>query len=94
MVETEKKSEEKKVEDMPVQAPKTETSENLAAQPLPQASDFLSAQEARATGESYAPTPEEIKQRNKRSLVMALGILAFMVLVYAITVLKIGATAG
>ena len=58
------------------------------------ASDLLNAREARSTGEKHVPSSDEIKQRKRRSLAIAGAILLFMVLVYAITVLRIGAAAG
>ncbi|MCI5044440.1 MAG: hypothetical protein MRY72_07050 [Aquisalinus sp.] len=60
----------------------------------PSATDFLSMHAAHSTGESYTPSDEELKQRNKRSLAIAGGIVAFMLLVFMITVLRIGGAAG
>jgi hypothetical protein len=35
-------------------------------------------------------TPEELKQRKRRNLAIALGVVAFIVLVYVVTILRIG----
>ncbi len=68
----------------------TQASEKKAAS----AADFLSMHAAHTTGETYTPSNEELKQRNKRSLAIAGGIVAFMLLVFTITVLRIGGAAG
>ena len=40
-------------------------------------------------------TPEELKQRKRRNIAIALGVVAFIVLVYLVTVLRMaGAAAG
>ena len=35
-------------------------------------------------------TPEEQKQRKRRNIAIALGVVAFIVLVYVVTILRIG----
>ena len=35
-------------------------------------------------------TPEELKQRKRRNIAIALGVVAFIVLVYVVTILRIG----
>ncbi|MCI5048583.1 MAG: hypothetical protein MRY59_13865 [Aquisalinus sp.] len=65
-----------------------------ATQRTASAADFLSMHAAHTTGETYTPSDEELKQRNKRSLAIAGGIVAFMLLVFTITVLRIGGAAG
>lgn len=75
----------------------TGTAQKTTAQASPKAasgavdSAFFEMREAQATGETYAPTGDEIKRRNKRNLAIALGILGFIVLVYAITILRLNA---
>ncbi|NHK26561.1 hypothetical protein FF098_001410 [Parvularcula flava] len=56
--------------------------------------DFLSARDARATGEHYRMTPEEEKSRKRRSIAIALGIVAFVVLIYLITMLRLAENVG
>jgi len=38
----------------------------------------------------YVPTPEEARARNKRSIAIALGLVAFIILVFVITVVRLG----
>ncbi len=96
MADTEKKdlatSEDGSAE--PAAEEKSDADKNAEDLSAPPSSDFFAAREAQATGETYRLAPEEIKQRNKRSLAIALGIVLFMVLVFAITVLRIGAASG
>ena len=40
--------------------------------------------------EPSRPTPEAERARKRRSLVMALGLVAFVVLVFVITIVRIG----
>ena len=61
------------------------------AEEHPPVSDFFAVQEATATGETYIPTEEEIRQRKKRSLAIAGGLVVFIVLVFVITILKLSA---
>ncbi len=70
-----------------------EASETTQAEPSPTTgmSDFLSHRDAMATGETYTPSPEELKARNKRSLAIAGGLVVFIVLVFVISILKISA---
>ena len=56
--------------------------------------DFLSARDARATGEHYRMTPAEEKSRKRRSIAIALGIVAFVALVYLITMLRLAENVG
>lgn len=56
--------------------------------------DFFSARDARATGEHYQMTPEEEKSRKRRSLAIALGIVAFVALIYFITMLRLAENIG
>lgn len=39
-------------------------------------------------------TPEELKARKRRNLAIALGLVAFMVLVFITTILKLHGNAG
>ena len=55
----------------------------------PAGSAFFAAREAEVTGQSYQPSPEEVQRRSRRNVAIALGIVAFIVLVYAITMLRI-----
>ncbi|WP_306252740.1 hypothetical protein [Parvularcula sp. IMCC14364] len=93
---TEKSSKTEKKPDAPGQAAQ-ETPQQRPDQttaPAASAADFLSMHAAHATGETYTPTGEELKQRNKRSLAIAGAIVVFIVLVFTITVLRIGGAAG
>jgi len=56
--------------------------------------DFLSAKDARATGEHYRMTPEEENSRKRRSIAIALGIVAFVALIYLITMLRLAENVG
>ncbi|MBB4658539.1 protoheme IX farnesyltransferase [Parvularcula dongshanensis] len=47
------------------------------------------AREGLPTGEVYEPTPEEQRARSKRNVAVALGVVGFCVLVFAITVLRL-----
>ena len=90
MAETDKKDakiSEEKLDDPAVKAAPESTSSSAS-------SDFFSYKEAVATGETYRLTTEEVKRRNKRSLAIAGGVVVFMVLVFAITVLRIGAASA
>ena len=40
--------------------------------------------------ESNRPDPEAIRARKRRSIVMGLGLAAFVVLVFVITIVRIG----
>lgn len=54
-------------------------------------SAFFAQHEARPTGENYRQSAEEEKSRKRRSLAIGLGLLAFVVLIYFITMLKLSA---
>ncbi|GGC96303.1 hypothetical protein [Aquisalinus flavus] len=56
--------------------------------------DFFSARDARATGEHYQMTQAEQKSRKRRSIVIALGIVAFVALIYLITMLRLAENVG
>lgn len=44
--------------------------------------------------ESYQPTPEEAARRHKRSIAIALILLALMMLVFVTTIVRIGGMTG
>jgi len=50
--------------------------------------------EGRATGEHVALTPEQEKARKKRNVYIALGLVAFMVAVFLVTVVRLSQNAG
>lgn len=62
------------------ETPPTETSER----PL-----FTSAREGVATGEMHQPSDEEVKARDRRNVAIALGVVAFVVLVFLTTFLRL-----
>lgn len=47
--------------------------------------------EAHPTGEMVQLTPEQIKARKRRSQWIALGLFAFVIIVFTLTMTKIGA---
>ncbi len=53
---------------------------------------LIKADEPVATGEFVKLTPEQEKARKRRNVMLALSIAAFMVLVFIITMTKIGET--
>lgn len=57
-------------------------------------SSFLNQEEAKATGEHYTLSPEEKKARKRRSIAIALGVVAFVALVYLITMLRLAQNVG
>ncbi|WOI53979.1 protoheme IX farnesyltransferase [Parvularcula sp. LCG005] len=46
------------------------------------------------TGESYEMTPEEKKARARRNIAIAVGVLAFVVIVYSTTLLRMTQNMG
>ena len=51
--------------------------------------EFMEAREGVATGEHHEITPEEMKARKRRNIAIALGVVAFIVLVYSTTLLRL-----
>jgi hypothetical protein len=51
--------------------------------------DLNEAREGRFTGESHEPSPAELKARGRRNIAIALAVLAFVLLVYATTFLRL-----
>lgn len=51
----------------------------------------MHAGEGKVTGEELALTPEEAKARRKRNIAIALGVLAFIAIVYLTTILRYAA---
>ncbi len=49
----------------------------------------MTAREGQATGETVRLTPEEEAARKKRNIAIAWGLVAFMVLVFVITVMRL-----
>jgi len=49
--------------------------------------------EARGTGERVTLTPEQAKARKRRSLWIALALFAFCILVFLLTMTRLGANA-
>jgi hypothetical protein len=47
--------------------------------------------EARPTGEHVELTPEQLKARKRRGPWLALGLFAFVILVFVLTMTKLGA---
>ena len=43
-----------------------------------------------AESESHALVPDEKKQRKQRNLAIALGLFAFIVIIFLVTILRIG----
>ena len=52
---------------------------------------FLSARQALSTGETVRLTPEQEKARKRRSHWIALALFTFVILVFVITMAKLGA---
>ncbi|MEM6649077.1 MAG: protoheme IX farnesyltransferase [Pseudomonadota bacterium] len=50
--------------------------------------------EGRPTGEHHEITPAEKKARDRRNVFMALGVVAFIILVYSTTLLRITQNIG
>ena len=77
----------------------TSTPETPAGETVPDAapeqprSALTSHEEAKPTGESYALSPEEQKSRKRRSLAIGGALVAFVVLIYLITMLKLSGNA-
>lgn len=51
--------------------------------------DIMNAREGQPTGESLKLTPEQEKARKRRNVVIALSLVAFMIAVFAITVVRL-----
>ncbi len=66
----------------------------MAETQTPAQDDFEEAREGVATGETYTPSAEEQKARDKRNLAVAFGIVAFVVLVFLTTVLRLTENMG
>jgi len=64
------------------------------ANPSGNADAFLGAREAIPTGERIQLTPEEAAARRKRSRWIALALGGFVVLVFLLTMAKVGGGAG
>jgi hypothetical protein len=65
-----------------------ETGEKPQAQPP--AGSFLQHREGVATGESYEPSTDEVKRRNRRNWAIAAAVLGFVIMVYLITLVRLG----
>lgn len=59
------------------------------AEPESKTSDLMDAREGVPTGEQYEMTPAEKKARNRRNLAVAFGVLAFILIVYFTTILRL-----
>jgi hypothetical protein len=57
----------------------------------PDVGSFLSAREAVPTGETVVLTPQQEKARRRRSHWIALALFTFVILVFVITMAKLGA---
>lgn len=51
--------------------------------------DFAAAREGLPTGETHTPSADEEKARRRRNIAIALSVVAFAVLVYLTTVLRL-----
>ncbi|MGV6800311.1 MAG: hypothetical protein ACWA5L_00120 [bacterium] len=60
-------------------------------EPVVHQNPVFAAGEAIPTGEFHQPTAEEVTQRNKRNLAIAGSIVLFMVIIFLITILRLGA---
>jgi len=66
----------------------------VGAKPAGSADALLGAREAIPTGERVQLTPEEASARRKRSRWIALALGGFVILVFALTMAKVGGGAG
>lgn len=57
-------------------------------------SAFLAVNEVTGAEETYRPSDAEIAQQKKRNMAIVWGILGFIGLIYAITILRLAAAAG
>ncbi|GEM_PF-2394845 len=83
MTEVDKKTESAKTD----KAEEGSLDSNRAQAAKPQ-DDFFAAGHGVPTGETQALTPEEEKARRRRNFALAFGIIAFLFLVYAISMLR------
>ena len=56
---------------------------------MTQDNDLMNAREGQPTGETLKLTPEQEKARNRRNFVIAWSLVAFMVAIFAITVVRL-----
>lgn len=69
---------------------KTETPTDAEQAAQDRADNFgFAHREGRVTGEHVALTPEQLAARKKRNVYIALGLVAFMVAVFLITVVRL-----
>ena len=73
-----------------------ETSHSDGPQPdgSPENPELDLPREGQATGEHHEVTPEEAKARNRRNLAIAFGVVAFIVIVYSTTILRLAQNTG
>jgi hypothetical protein len=78
----------KKTENMDVGKTEDANLKPAAEQSAKPQNDFFTAGHGVPTGESIPLTPEEKKARKRRNFALAFGIVAFLFLVYAISMLR------
>lgn len=89
--EGENKAAETEAVETPADAPAQAPAQPLDSSGAPAAENFgFHHREGQASGEHVPLTPEEEAARKKRNIAIAWSLVAFMALVFAITVLRLG----
>ena len=70
------------------------TSNTSSEADTPSREDLSRPREGIYTGQMYEMSPEERQARNRRNIAIALGVVAFVVIIYATTLLRMSQGIG